>query len=89
MQITVPTQLYLCANQLHVSAIYSNRNAEQRTVNNKNVRQCNKFVGKKSRLTLLYSCMTLYKSTRKYGLVKGLWKIIRVIKFLIILSLKK
>jgi hypothetical protein len=86
MQITAPTQLYLRANQLHVSAIYSNRNAEQRTVNKKNVTQCNKFVGKRSRLTLLYSCMTLYKITRTKGLVKGLWKIMRVIKFLIILS---
>ena len=32
MSITVSTQLYLCANQLHVSAIYNHRPVEQRTV---------------------------------------------------------
>jgi hypothetical protein len=63
MEITVPTQFYLCANQLRVSAIYGHHKAEQRTANKKTVTQCTKFVGKRSRLTLLYSCAMLYKST--------------------------
>ena len=33
-RIAVQTQLYLCINQLHVSAIYSHHQAEYRTINN-------------------------------------------------------
>ena len=32
MSITVSTQLYLCANQLHVSAIYNHHPVEQRSI---------------------------------------------------------
>ena len=35
-KITVKSRLYPCANQLHVSAIYSHNQAEPRIVNKKN-----------------------------------------------------
>jgi len=35
-RITVQTELYLCINQTHVSATYSNHQAEYRTINKKN-----------------------------------------------------
>ena len=34
-KLTVETQLYLCINQLHVSAVYSHYKAEYRTINKK------------------------------------------------------
>jgi len=35
-KLTVQTRLYMCLNQLHVSAIYSHHQAEHRTINKKN-----------------------------------------------------
>jgi hypothetical protein len=65
---------------LHVSIIYSHRKADQKTVSKKTVIQCNKIVGKRSRLILLYCCTALYKGIFKRGILKGLWNITRIMK---------
>ena len=53
--------LYLCITQLHVSAIRSHHQAEHRIINKKKtIIQYNKIVGKRSRLTLIYSCTRFY-----------------------------
>ena len=63
-----PNKLYLCENQLHVwlciAIISLNIELSIRTKT-----QCSKIAGMKSRLTLKYSCMKLYKySLYKYPL---------------------
>ena len=63
MSITVSTDLHLRANQLHVSAIYKHHQAEQRTVNKTTAILCNKIVGTRSRLKLIWSCTGLYNNT--------------------------
>jgi len=70
MPITLLTQLYLCANLLHVSAIYNHHPDEQRTVYKKTVIQSNKIVGTRSRLKLSYICTRLYKIHEKKGACK-------------------
>ena len=72
----------MCANQLHVSAIYNHHLAEQRTVYKKTVIQCNKIVRTRSLLKLVYILRDNIKVHEKRGLVKRLWKIIRVLKYL-------
>jgi hypothetical protein len=56
-RITVQTQLYLCMNQLHVSAIYSQHQEEYRTINKKeqvSLLKCNR-TSTFSLLTVVYS----------------------------------
>jgi len=88
MSITVSTQLYLCANQLHVSAIYNHHPVEQRSIYKKiNTMQQNCKDEILSEISLhLYEVIQKYM--RKRRLVKGLWKIIRVLKYLMIFSEK-
>ena len=89
MPITVSTQLYLCANQLHVSAIYNHHPAEQRTVYKKTLMHCNKIVRTRSRLKLVYICTRFYKNTREEGACKRIEENCKSFKYLMIFFLKK
>ena len=61
--MTLKTQLYLCGNQLHASAIYVAHLQGGYWTVRRTIIQCNKILGKCSRLTLICNCIKLYTIT--------------------------